>query len=78
MFRNDKRIQKKIIFHNANSAIRASLLKKYPFSEKATNIEDRIWAKQILDLNKNFQIIYEPKAAVFHHHGLHQSNNKKD
>ena len=78
VFGNDKRIQKKdYFFHNANSAIRASLLRKYPFSEKATNIEDRIWAKQILDLNKNFQIIYEPRAAVFHHHGLHQSNNKK-
>jgi glycosyltransferase involved in cell wall biosynthesis len=78
VFGNDKRIQKKdYFFHNANSAIRASLLKKYPFSDKATNIEDRLWAKQILDLNKNLQIIYEPKAAVFHHHGLHQSNNKK-
>ena len=78
VFGNDKRIQKKdYFFHNANSAIRASLLKKYPFSNKATNIEDRLWAKQILDLNKNLQIIYEPKAAVFHHHGLHQSNNKK-
>ena len=78
VFGNDKRIQKKdYFFHNANSAIRASLLKKYPFSEKATNIEDRIWAKEILDSNKNFQIVYEPKAAVFHHHGIHQSNNKK-
>ena len=78
VFGNDKRIQKKdYFFHNANSAIRASLLKKYPFSDKATNIEDRLWAKQILDLNKNLQIIYEPKAAVFHHHSLHQSNNKK-
>ncbi len=78
VFGNDKRIQKKdYFFHNANSAIRTSLLKKYPFSEKATNIEDRIWAKQILDSNQNFQIIYEPKAAVFHHHGIHQSNNKK-
>ncbi len=78
VFGNDKRIQKKdYFFHNANSAVRSSLLKKYPFSDKATNIEDRLWAKQILDLNEDFYIIYEPKAAVFHHHGLHQSNNKK-
>jgi rhamnosyltransferase len=78
VFGNDKRIQKKdYFFHNANSAIQSSLLSKYPFSDEATNIEDRIWAKQILDLDKNFRIIYEPKAAVFHHHGLHQSNNKK-
>ncbi len=78
VFGNDKRIQKKdYFFHNANSAIRASLLRKYLFNEKVSNIEDRIWAKQILNLKKNFQIIYEPNAAVFHHHGLHQSNNKK-
>lgn len=78
VFGNDKKIQKKdYFFHNANSAIRSSLLKKYPFSDKVTNIEDRLWAKQILDLNKDFQIVYEPKASVFHHHGLHQSNNKK-
>ena len=78
VFGNDKRIQKKdYFFHNANSSIQSSLLSKYPFSDEATNIEDRIWAKQILDLDKNFRIIYEPKAAVFHHHGLHQSNNKK-
>ena len=77
VFGNDKRIQKKdYFFHNANSAIRTQILKKYPFSEKATNIEDRLWAKQIIDLNK-FQIVYEPKASVYHHHGLHQNNNKK-
>ena len=78
VFGNDKKVQKKdYFFHNANSAIKSSLLKKYPFSNVATNIEDRLWAKQILDSKKNFQIIYEPKAAVFHHHGLHQSNNKR-
>tara|TARA_B100001250_G_scaffold190482_1_gene163667 strand:+ start:2494 stop:3801 length:1308 start_codon:yes stop_codon:yes gene_type:complete len=77
-FGNDKKIQKKdYFFHNANSALRRELLIKYPFSEKATNIEDRIWAKNILNLKKNFKIIYEPKASVFHHHGLHQTNNKK-
>lgn len=77
VFGNDKRIQKKdYFFHNANSAIRTQILKKYPFSEKATNIEDRIWAKNILDLRK-YQIIYEPKASVYHHHGLHQNNNKR-
>ena len=77
VFGNDKKIQKKdFFFHNANSAIRTQILKKYPFSEKATNIEDRLWAKQIIDLNK-FQIVYEPKASVYHHHGLHQNNNEK-
>ena len=75
IFGNDKRIQKKdSFFHNANSAIKSSLLIKYPFSETTSNIEDRIWAKKILSMKKNYKIIYEPKAAVYHHHGLHHTN----
>jgi len=77
VFGNDRKVQKKdYFFHNANSAIRRSILNKYPFDEKATNIEDRIWAKKIMDLNK-YQIVYDPSASVYHHHGLHQNNNKK-
>ena len=72
-----KEYKKDYFFHNANSAIRSSILKKYPFNEKVTNIEDRLWAKQILDSNQGLKIIYEPSGAVFHHHGLHQNNNKK-
>ncbi len=77
VFGNDRKIQKKdYFFHNANSAIRRSILNKYPFDDKATNIEDRIWAKKIVDQNK-YQIVYDPTASVYHHHGLHQNNNKK-
>ena len=61
-------------FHNANSAIKRSLLIKYPFSKSTKNIEDRIWAKKILTAKKNYKIIYEPKASVYHHHGLHHTN----
>ena len=60
-------------FHNANSAIRSSILKKYSFDDKITNIEDRVWSKKILNLKKGYKIIYEPKAAVFHFHGLQHS-----
>ena len=78
IFGNDKKIQKKdYFFHNANSAIRRNLLIKYPFDNKATNIEDRIWAKKIIDLKKGFKIIYLPSAAVYHQHGIHQSNNRQ-
>ena len=78
VFGNDRKIQKKdFFFHNANSSIKRSILKKFPFSEKATNMEDRIWSKKILSTQKNYQIIYEPEASVFHHHGLHHSNTKK-
>lgn len=78
IFGNEKRIQKiDYFFHNANSALKRNILKKYPFNENATNMEDRIWSKQILSLKKNYQIVYQPKASVFHHHGLHHSNKKK-
>tara|TARA_E500000178_G_scaffold356319_1_gene433349 strand:+ start:2604 stop:3938 length:1335 start_codon:yes stop_codon:yes gene_type:complete len=73
-FGDDKRIQKKdYFFHNANSMIKKEILKKFPFSEKVSNLEDRIWAKKII---KKYNIIYEPDAGVYHHHGLHHDNNE--
>jgi glycosyltransferase involved in cell wall biosynthesis len=78
VFGNEKRIQKKdFFFHNANSAIKRSILKKYPFSNTVSNMEDRIWSKKILSTKKNYQIVYEPDASVYHHHGLHHGNTKK-
>jgi len=72
----DPKIQKKdYFFHNANSAIRKSIWKQKKFDEKTTNIEDRIWAGQILKMG--YWIYYEPKAAVFHYHGIHQNNSTK-
>ncbi len=73
----EKRTEKDIFFHNANSIIRSKILQKYPFNEEITNIEDRVWAQQILSLNKNFAIKYTPTAEVFHEHGIHQSGKKK-
>ena len=73
-FGNEKKIQKKdYFFHNANSAIRKSLWKKYKFSNTLTNIEDRDWSKKIINLKH--WIIYEPKSNVFHHHGIHHGSN---
>jgi len=70
-FGDDKKFQKKdYFFHNANSMIRKTLWNKFNFDNNATNIEDRIWAKQII--NSNYQIVYEPDASVYHYHGLHQ------
>ena len=74
MFGLDKRVQlKDSFFHNANSMIRRRLWDKLPFNEEITNIEDRIWAKEIL--GQGFKIIYEPEASVYHYHGIHQDNN---
>ena len=72
----DRRIQKKdTFFHNANSAIRNSILHQHPFDDKVTNIEDRLWAKTVID--HGYEIIYDPDAEVFHHHGIHQTQDSE-
>ena len=48
---------------------------KFPFDENVTNIEDRIWGREVIKAGYN--IIYDPDAEVYHHHGLHQNNNAK-
>ncbi len=76
VFGEDRRIQiKDYFFHNANSIIRRDLWKKFPFDDNVTNIEDRVWGKQMIKLGYN--LIYEPEACVFHHHGLHHGNNRE-
>jgi rhamnosyltransferase len=72
----ERRVQKKDhFFHNANSAVLRKLLKKFPFDDKVLHIEDRIWAKHIL--KNNYNIVYEPKASVWHFHGLNHSNDEQ-
>ncbi len=76
VFGLDKKVQiKDSFFHNANSIIRKSIWKKFPFDNKVTNIEDRLWAKEII--KQSYRILYEPKASVLHYHGIHQNNNKE-
>ena len=74
IFQLDRKVQTKdCFFHNANSAIRRDLWQTTPFSETATNIEDRIWAKEMLD--RGYHLVYEPEASVYHWHGIHQNDN---
>ena len=57
----DKRVQvKDCFFHNANSAISRAVWEKHPFDNEATNIEDRIWAKEVI--NSGYKLIYEPES----------------
>ena len=70
-FGQDKKIQvKDYFFHNANSMFPRAIWAKFPFEEDVTNIEDRIWGKHVIE--SGYELIYEPNAAVFHYHGLHQ------
>ena len=42
---------------------------------RTPHIEDRLWAENLL--SKGFKIIYEPRASVYHHHGLNYRGNEK-
>lgn len=74
LFGLDRKVQvKDSFFHNANSMIRRDVWDKLPFDETVTNIEDRVWAQEIL--HRGFRIVYEPEASVYHHHGVHHNGN---
>jgi rhamnosyltransferase len=76
-FGQDRKVQiKDYFFHNANSMLPRTILDKFPFDEDATNIEDRIWGKAVIEAGYN--IIYDPSASVYHYHGLHQHGNTSD
>lgn len=62
-------------FHNANSIIPRAVLDEFPFRGDVTNIEDRLWAEQVL--KAGLTIVYEPDARVFHHHGIHHGNDSE-
>lgn len=76
VFGLDQRYQKKDpFFHNANSAFRRDVWKELPFDEEITNIEDRVWGQKVI--SKGYQIVYEPTASVYHHHGIHHDGNEE-
>jgi hypothetical protein len=73
VFGQDRRVQvKDYFFHNANSILRRETWDRFPFDEEVTNIEDRVWGKMVI--GAGMHIVYDPEAAVYHYHGLHQGN----
>ncbi len=76
VFGQDRRTQvKDYFFHNANSIFRRDIWEQIPFDESVTNIEDRVWGKEVIA--KGYQLAYDPEPSVYHYHGLHQGNNKE-
>jgi rhamnosyltransferase len=70
----DRRVQRlDSFFHNANSAFRRAVWERFPFDEEVPNIEDRLWAREVLDAG--FVLVYEPEASVYHHHGIHHGGD---
>ena len=43
---------------------------KFPFDEKTTNIEDRMWGAEVI--KNGYRIHYTPHASVYHYHGINQ------
>lgn len=71
----ERKIQTKdSYFHNANSMIRRDLWEQIKFDEITPNIEDRLWAYQIINLGYN--LVYNPDAVVYHWHGLNHYQNQ--
>lgn len=74
VFGLDRKVQvKDSFFHNANSMISRACWEELPFDDTVPNIEDRVWAKEILE--KGYKIVYEPEASVYHYHGIHQNGD---
>lgn len=72
----DRRVQvRDWFFHNANSMIRRDVWTRAPFDETLDGVEDRDWAKRTQE--QGYVIVYEPRASVFHHHGIHQGRDEK-
>lgn len=70
----DRKVQvKDSFFHNANSALCREMWDRFPFDEDATNIEDRIWGKQVI--SAGLKIVYEPEASIYHQHGIHHDRD---
>jgi glycosyltransferase involved in cell wall biosynthesis len=77
VFRNESQIQSIDGFiNNANSAIRRSCWQQVKFDTSVTNVEDRVWGKEII--SKGFKIAYAAESCVFHHNGMHKSSDRKD
>ena len=77
VFRSESQIQSIDGFmNNANSAIRRSCWQQVKFDISVTNIEDRVWGKEII--SKGFKIAYVADSSVFHYNGMHKSGDRKD
>lgn len=58
--------------NNANSAVRKSVWKEYPFDEELMGLEDIAWGKKAMDMG--YRIVYRADACVYH---IHDENNRQ-
>jgi len=60
--------QSNVIYSDVNSAIKKSVVLKYPYPENLLVSEDLGWATDII--NKNYKLVYEPMGVVIHSHAF--------
>ena len=76
VFGLDKKVQHKDpFFHNANSIIKKSIWREFPFDNEENNIEDRIWGQIIIE--QGYKLVYNPMSMVYHMQGVHQTNKNR-
>lgn len=56
----------RVLFSNAFSAVRRTVMEQVPFPDHAHFSEDQIWAYKAL--SKGYSILYEPRAEALHAH----------
>lgn len=73
-FRKERVVQSRdYFFHNANSAIRKEIWEGTPFDETLNGVEDSDWGRKLV--GDGYNIVYEPAAWVYHHHGIHHGRD---
>ncbi len=63
MFSN---LENRYFIHNAFCFYKKKILLEIPFDNEILGKEDRIWAKEIIDMGKNY--LYTPKLECLHHY----------
>jgi len=72
----ERRVQTQdYFFHNANSMVRRDVWERVPFNEDLSGVEDRDWAKRVLELG--YRVVYEPAAPVYHFHGINHGRDER-
>jgi len=54
------------LFSNVNAALPRAVWQEYPFADDLIMSEDQEWSRRVL--LAGFELVYEPRAAVFHSH----------
>ena len=75
VFGLERKVQTRdFFFHNANSMLRRAVWESLPFDEQINGVEDRDWAKKVIE--RGLKIVYEPQASVYHFHGIHHAGDR--